>query len=175
MNRSRITGIIFIALGLVVAVIAGLWLAVSVSNGVDSILTNAVIAFVLITLLVGVGIYQFVRGSQDTADDFDSAMRQQRQLVDLLNGSDQPLRMVDLASQLGVGVETVASLLNELIRLRLFSGCVNWQERTVQRVAPAHLRTLSNCANCGQSMNLRQILVCPHCGVEYFLLEDQVQ
>lgn len=177
MNRSRTIGIILIALGLIIAVIAGLWLAVSVSNGLNttSAFTNAVIAFVPIGLLVGAGIYQFVRGSQDTEDAFDSAMRRQRELVDLLNASEQPLRMADLAAQLGVGVETIATLLNELIRLKLFSGYVNWQAREVQRITPARLRTLQTCAHCGQPLRLADHLTCPNCSVQYFLLEDQVQ
>lgn len=174
MNRSRAVGAILIASGMVVAVAAGLSLAVSVVQGqsVHTTLTNAGLVFIPIAVLVGAGIYQYVRSSRDIEDDADSAMRLQLQMIDLLKSSSEPTRMVDLASQLGVGVSTVGAMMNELIRLRLFSGRVDWQARVVQAIEPAKLRAMSGCINCDEPLHIQESLICPRCGTEYFLPEE---
>jgi ribosomal protein L32 len=177
MNRSRIIGIVLIALGLIIAVFAGLWLAFNVANGqgASDAFSSAGVLFVPIALLVGVGIYQYARSSREFEDNSDSVMRQQREMMDILRGSTQPQRMTDVAAQLGVGVESVGAMMNELIRLGLFSGCVNWQTRVVQVVDAETLRRLRACANCGESLRIYSHTVCPNCGTEYFFAEDGVQ
>jgi predicted Zn-ribbon and HTH transcriptional regulator len=174
LNRSRIIGIILIASGMVIAIAAGLSLAIAVSRGqtAGTALSNAGIAFVPIALLVGAGIYQYARGSQEMEDDTDSAMRRQLKLLDILKSNGEPMRLADVASQLGGGgVENVASLLNELIRLRLFSGRVDWQNRVAQALEPNLLRSMTACLNCGEPLHIDQNSVCPRCNTEYFLPE----
>ena len=171
MNRSRVIGVILIASGIVVAAAAGLSLAFSAVQGqsANTVLTNAGIVFLPIAVLVGAGIYQFVRGSHDIEDD--SEMRQQLQMMDILKTTQEPMRMADLAAQLGVGVENIGTMMNDLIRLKLFSGRVDWQSREVQAINPDTLRSINACVRCGEPLRLHQNTVCPQCGTEYFLPE----
>ncbi len=171
MNSSRLVGIILTVVGIGLALIAGLWLATQASSGSTSsggVILGAGIAFIPVALLVGFGIYLFVRGG--TEAEQESVMQKQRQLLDILKSRGQ-VGVNDMALEMHVTVEQVQQMVHQLVGLQVFSGYVNWDEGTLYSSDAKQLRELDHCKNCGGEITLagKGIVVCKYCGTEYFL------
>lgn len=170
MNSSRLVGIILTVVGIGLALIAGLWLASQAASGTSSggVIIGAGIAFIPVALLVGFGIYLFVRGG--TEAEQESVMQKQRQLLDILKSRGQ-VGVNDMALEMHVTVEQVQQMVHQLVGLQVFSGYVNWDEGTLYSSDAKQLRELDHCKNCGGEITLagKGIVVCKYCGTEYFL------
>jgi hypothetical protein len=171
MNQGRLVGIILIVVGFGITVIAGLWLAVQVSGGslsAGGALVGAGLAFIPVALLVGFGIFMYVRGGQEAEEE--SSMHQQRQLLDIVKSRGQ-VAVSDLALEMKVNVDTVKSLVHQLVGLQVFSGYVNWEKGIIYSSDAGKLRELDKCKNCGGEIKLvgKGVVTCKFCGTEYFL------
>lgn len=171
MNTGRLVGIILIVIGFGIAVIAGLWLALQVSSGNNSTggaLIGAGLAFIPVALLVGFGIFMYVRGGQEAVEE--SSMHQQRELLDIVKSRGQ-VQVSDLALEMKTNVDTIKSLVHQLVGLQVFSGYVNWEKGVIYSSDASKLRELDKCKNCGGEIKLvgKGVVVCKFCGTEYFL------
>ncbi len=169
MNSSRLVGIILTVVGLGLALIAGLWLASQTStSGTSGAILGAGVAFIPVALLVGFGIYLFVRGGTEAAQE--SVMQKQRELLDILKSRGQ-VAVNDMALEMHVTVEQVQDMVHQLVGLQVFSGYVNWNDGTLYSSDARQLRELDHCKNCGGEITLagKGIVVCKYCGTEYFL------
>jgi hypothetical protein len=169
--NGRLLGIILTIVGFGVAVIAGLWLAVQVSSEqlqAGGAVVGAGLAFIPVALLIGAGIYLYVRGGEEAKEE--STMRKQRQLLDIVKSRGQ-VGINDLALEMSLSVDAVKSMIHELVGLQVFSGYVNWNEGTLYSSDATKLRELKQCKNCGGEIKLagKGVVVCPFCGTEYFL------
>jgi hypothetical protein len=171
MGSGRLTGIILTVVGLIIAVIGGLWLASQVASGQlesgGAIVTAGVI-FIPVALLVGFGIYQYVQGGQQMAEE--SVMQKQRQLLDIVKSRGQ-VSVEDMAMELHVPRDNVQEMVHQLVGLQVFSGYVNWKEGILYSQEASSLRELDKCKNCGGEIVLagKGVVVCKYCGTEYFL------
>lgn len=169
MNTGRLTGVILIVVGFGIAVIAGLWLALQAQQiGGGGTLLGAGIAFIPVAILVGGGIYMYVIGGREAVHE--SSMRQQRELLDVVKSRGE-VSIADLAMELKVNVDTVKSLVYQLVGLQVFSGYVNWDKGVLYSSEASQLRTLDKCKNCGGEIKLvgKGVVTCRFCGTEYFL------
>jgi hypothetical protein len=172
MGSSRLVGIILTIAGIGVALIAGLWIATQVSSGAietaGAAILGAGLAFIPVALLVGFGIYLYVRGGAQ--EKVESVMRKQRELLDILKSRGQ-VSVSDMAVEMNVPVDTVKNMVHELVGLQVFSGYVNWNEGVLYSQEASQLRNLDKCKNCGGEITLagKGIVVCKYCGTEYFL------
>jgi hypothetical protein len=171
MNNSRLIGVILIVVGLGIAIIAGLWLATQVSSGGTSsggAILGAGLAFIPIALLVGAGIYLFVRGGQEAVQN--ATMQQQRQLLDILKSKGQ-VSVSDMALEMNTSVDSVKDMVYQLVGLQVFSGYANWESGTLYSAEASQLRELDKCKNCGGEITLvgKGVVRCKYCGTEYFL------
>jgi hypothetical protein len=170
MNNSRLVGIVLSIAGLVIAVIAGLWIASQVAAGMTTggAIVGAGIAFIPVVLLMGFGIYLYQRGGEEAQEE--SIMRKQRQLLDILKSRGQ-VSVNDMALEMNVSVDTVKEMVHQLVGLQVFSGYVNWNEGTLYSSEASKLRELKQCKNCGGEITLagKGVVVCRFCGTEYFL------
>lgn len=171
MNTGRLVGIILIVIGFAVAVIAGLWLALQASSKQlteGGALVGAGIAFIPVALLVGFGIYLYVKGGQEAEEE--SSMQQQRRLLDIVRSRGE-VPVADLALEMKISVDTVKSLIHQLVGLQVFSGYVNWEKGVIYSSDARQLRELNQCRNCGGEIKLvgRGVLNCKFCGTEYYL------
>jgi hypothetical protein len=169
--NGRLLGIILTIVGFGVAVIAGLWLAVQASSQLvepGALVVGAGLAFIPVALLIGAGIYLYVRGGEEVKEE--STMRKQRQLLDIVKSRGQ-VGINDLALELGMSVDVVKNMIHELVGLQVFSGYINWNEGTLYSSDAAQLRELKQCKNCGGEIKLvgKGMVACPFCGTEYFL------
>jgi hypothetical protein len=171
MNSSRLIGVILSVVGIGVALIAGIWLATQVSS--DSIsgggaALGAGLVFIPVALLVGFGIYLFVRGGSEAQEE--SVMQKQRQLLDILKSRGQ-VSVNDMALEMRVSVDQVKDMIYQLAGLQVFSGYINWDQGTLYSSEASQLRELDKCKNCGGEIQLvgKGIVRCKFCGTEYFL------
>ena len=171
MNSSRLVGVILSVVGIGVALLAGLWLATQVSSGsVESggAVLGAGLAFIPVALLVGFGIYLFVRGGVETQQE--SVMQKQRQLLDILKSRGQ-VGVNDMALEMRVTPDAVKDMVHQLVGLQVFSGYVNWDDGVLYSSDARELRTLDKCKNCGGEITIagKGVYVCKYCGTEYFV------
>ena len=171
MNSGRLVGVILIVVGFGIAIIAGLWLASGVSSGQNDAggaLVGAGLAFIPVALLVGFGIYMYVQGGKEA--EAESEMQKQRQLLDIVKSRGQ-IAVSDLALEMKTNVDTVKSMVHQLVGLQVFSGYINWDKGILYSSDASNLRGLEKCKNCGGDIKLagKGVVVCPFCGTEYFL------
>jgi hypothetical protein len=169
MNTSRLSGIVLIVIGLGVALVAGLWLASETSrSGSGGTILGAGLAFIPIALLVGFGIYLFVRGGTEATQN--ATMQQQRQLLDILKSKGQ-VSVSDMALEMNTSVDSVKAMVYQLVGLQVFSGYANWESGTLYSAEASQLRELDKCKNCGGEITLvgKGVVRCKYCGTEYFL------
>jgi hypothetical protein len=171
MNSSRLVGVILTVIGLGVALIAGIWLATQVSgkelSGGGAAL-GAGLAFIPVALLVGFGLYLFVRGGTEAQEE--SVMQKQRQLLDILKSRGQ-VSVNDMALEMHTSVDSVKDMVYQLVGLQVFSGYINWDTGILYSSEAKELRSLDKCKNCGGEISLvgKGIVRCKYCGTEYFL------
>ena len=171
MNSGRLVGILLIVVGFGIAVIAGLWLALQVSAGglqAGGAVLGAGIVFIPVAVLVGFGIYMFVRGGKDAEEE--STMQKQRQLLDIVKSRGE-VKVSDLALEMRVSADVVRDMVHQLVGLQVFSGYVNWDKGVIYSADAGNLRDLENCKNCGGEIKLvgKGVVTCKFCGTEYFL------
>lgn len=171
MNSSRLIGIILSIVGLGIALIGGIWLATTVSSGENDAggaVLGAGVLFIPVALLVGFGIYLFVRGGTEAQEE--SVMQKQRQLLDILKSRGQ-VSVNDMALEMHASVDTIKDLVYQLVGLQVFSGYINWDQGILYSQEASQLRQLDKCKNCGGEISLvgKGIVRCKYCGTEYFL------
>ncbi|MGQ9887497.1 MAG: hypothetical protein ACUVSX_03310 [Aggregatilineales bacterium] len=129
---------------------------------------GAGLAFIPIALVVGFGIYLYVRGSREAEQT--STMQMQRRLLDILKSRGQ-IGVHEMALELGASVDTVKDLVHQLVGLQVFSGYVNWRDGVLYSSDASQLRELERCKNCNGEIVLagKGVLTCRFCGTEYFL------
>lgn len=168
--NSRLVGIILIVVGLVLAVLAGIWLATQVSAGMSggAATLGAAIAFVPVALLEGFGLYLVAKGGAEQKQMGE--MQKQRQLLDIVKSRGQ-VDINNLALEMGLPVAQIQNMVHQLVGLQVFSGYVNWDSGILYSEDASKLRELDKCKNCGGEITLagKGIVRCRFCGTEYFL------
>jgi hypothetical protein len=170
MNQGRLVGIILIVVGVGIALIAGLFLAAQVSDGMSTgaAVVGAGVAFIPVALLVGFGVFMYVKGGQEAGRETE--MQKQRRLLDIVRSRGQ-VGVNELAVEMGLSVDKVKDMVHQLVGLQVFSGYINWNDGILYSSDAAQLRELDQCKNCGGQITLvgKGVVACPFCGTEYFL------
>lgn len=158
-----------IVLAFGIAVVAALWLASQVGDlSSGGAVLGGGIAFVIVTLLAGLGIFMFVRGGQTA--QAESEMQKQRRLLDIVKSRGQ-VDIVDLAIEMKTNATTIQDMVHQLVGLGVFSGFVNWDDGTLYSTDASKLRDLKQCEKCGAPITLvgKGVVKCKYCDTEYFL------
>jgi hypothetical protein len=173
-GSSRTLGIVLIAAGIIIGVIALAWLAAGLADEESGLrlsgaVLGAIFVFaVIVAPLVGGGIFMFMRGRVEAAQ-FANVERQ-RKLLGAVEAAGQ-VRISDLALQTGGTRETVQTDLYDLVSKGLFAGYVDWDRGILYARQASELRGGTTCPNCGGSLSLvgKGLIRCQYCGAEIFL------
>ena len=90
--------------------------------------------------------------------------------MDIL-GSRGLVKVHDMALEMSVSVDSVKSMVHQLVGLQVFSGYVNWDDGILFSSEASKLRDLKECEKCGAPIQLvgKGVVACKACGTEYFL------
>jgi uncharacterized membrane protein YedE/YeeE len=171
MNQGRLSGIVLMVIGMGIAALAGLFLAVRSAEPEATMMgtiLGAGLVFVVVAPLIGFGLFLYIKGGQDAQQD--SLMQKQRQLLDIVRSRGE-VGVNDVALEMGVKVDTVRDMIHQLVGLQVFSGYINWKDGRLFSADAQQLRDLQKCKNCGGEIQLvgKGTVQCPYCGMEYFL------
>jgi hypothetical protein len=171
MDRGRVIGISLVVIGMGIAVIAGLFLAIQVDNeslSAGGAVLGAFFVFIPVALLVGFGLLMFIKAGQEAQEE--AVMRNQRRLLDIVRSRGQ-VGVHEVALEMNVSVDSVKEMIHQLVGLQVFSGYVNWNDGVLYSSDASQLRDLDRCKRCGGDIQLvgKGVVLCPYCGTEYFL------
>ena len=169
---GRVVGLILIAVGTIVGILAGTWLILNVQS--DDLQTTgavfgAVFIYGLIVLpLIGGGVFLLIKG-QSEAKDLANVDRQ-RELLGIISTRGQ-VSIGDVVLQMKSTRDQVQADLNALVSRGLFSGYVDWSKGMLYSVEASKLQGRTTCPNCGGQLELagKGLVKCPYCGAEIFL------
>jgi hypothetical protein len=166
---SRLTGIILIAIGLIIGIVAGAWLFTNndLSNSAR-ILGLGIVLLVLVAPLVGGGVYLTIQGAGEAKQQM--AAGQQRKLLNIVQSRGEA-KIDDLALDLQQPKEDIRNMIYNLVGLGVFNGYINWDKGVLYSSEASKLRDLKQCPNCGGQIELtgKGIAKCRFCGTEFFL------
>ncbi len=172
MDRGRLIGISLIVVGLGIAAIAGLFLAIQAGAddefSVGGAVLGAFFVFVPVAIMVVFGLLLIAKAGQEAQEE--TVMRNQRRLLDIVSSRGQ-VGVHEVALEMNVSVDSVKEMVHQLVGLQVFSGYVNWNDGVLYSSDAGQLRDLDRCKRCGGDIELagKGVVVCPYCGTEYFL------
>jgi predicted ArsR family transcriptional regulator len=98
-----------------------------------------------------------------------------RQLEAIVQARGQ-IYLTELEDELQVPREMLRRWVRGLVRKKLFSGYVNWEEGLLSSLEAEQLADQEHCPHCGGETNLagKGVISCTYCGVEIFLPPDSL-
>ena len=171
---GRTVGIILIVAGLVICLICALTMFAGYTSRLfeQSGTAGAVLGFALfgvvpLLILGGVGVFLFVRGTQEVAEMVD--VQKKERLLGMIQSAGK-VSIGNVAIEMKMTRDQVKNAIFELVNQGLFSGYINWQEGMFYSKDLAQVQT-TKCPNCGGEREAvgKGIVKCPYCGVELFL------
>ena len=169
MNSSRLVGVMLISLGVLVGVIAGVWLLVNADlSGPARVLGLGLILIVAVAPLVGGGIYMVAFGGKEATAQAEA--KRQRQLLNIVLTRGE-VAINDVAVEMQLSRDQIKDMLHTLVGLGVFSGYINWEKGTLYSSEASRLRDLKQCPNCSGEITLsgKGVAHCRFCGTEFFL------
>ncbi len=174
MKTGKTLGIILLAIGLVICLLATLWLGVSAAS--DGLTLSAaalglILVFIVSAPLMGVGAFILVRGRGEEAQM--AQVKQERRLLGMVQTQGQ-VDIAQAALELDANRDEVKKMLYDLVNKGFFAGYVNWQEGLLYSRDASQLKAGSRCPNCGGELELagKGVVRCPYCGTDIFLTES---
>ncbi len=173
-NTSGTLGMLLIAAGAIVAVLAVAWIGVSLADSNSDLEMSGALLGVLVCMgvlvlpLVGGGFLILTRARREQAGMEHVA--RQRKLLGVIEAAGE-ITIANLALETGGTRETVRTDLYDLVSKGLFSGYVDWDRGRLFARQASELRAGSNCPNCGGDLELagKGLIRCGFCGAEVFL------
>jgi predicted PurR-regulated permease PerM len=170
MNSGQKQGMVIIAFGFILTVIAGVTLAFLANEILDTLaLTiSAVIAFLLLAPIFGFGIYRYANSTQEAINVLADEMEKPRQLLDILKAKGQT-DIESLSRELDTSPSEIKTMIDDLSDLELFSGIINWDKGIIAIIDSSILNLMETCKNCTKPITMEEhsVTVCAHCGTEY--------
>ncbi len=169
MNQSRLVGILLFVFGVMIGVIAALWIFTNEDlTGPARILGLGLVLIVIVAPLVGAGIYMLAFGGQESRERAEAG--QQRKLLNLVQSRGQ-IPISEVAVEMQTPVSEVKEMIHSLVGLGVFSGYINWDKGILYSSVASQLRELKQCPNCGGEITLsgKGVANCRFCGTEFFL------
>ena len=174
MDTGKTLGIILIAAGLGICLIATLWLVVGIAGGkyddFAAPLLGLGISLIIAAPLAGIGVFMLIRGKGEEKQM--AYAKQERKLLGLVQAHGQ-VDVAQAALELDVNRDTLKEMVYDLVHKGFFAGYINWEEGVLYSQDASKLKAGSRCPNCQGELELagKGVVRCPYCGTEIFLTE----
>lgn len=169
-GSGKLVGLILIGVGIVVEVIAALWLFGNVAEGklqAAAFVLGLGLAQVLALPLLGAGGFLIVKGRQEEAE---FAERDKERTILNMVQTQGRVKIADVALQMKLNRDQVKNYIYDLVGKGLFTGYINWNDGVLVSKTAGEMRT-TKCPNCGGEREVvgQGVVKCPYCGSELFV------
>jgi hypothetical protein len=173
-GHGKIVGVLLVAGGLLIAIVAVAWLASGLADDdgglrlSGAIFGGALIFAAVVLPMVAGGVFLFLRGRRE--EQAFARVGHQRKLLGIVESAGE-ISIADLALQIGGTRDSVRSDLYDLVSKGLFAGYVDWDRGILYARQASELRGRTTCPNCGGELSLagKGLIRCRYCGAEIFL------
>jgi hypothetical protein len=167
-SSGKLIGSILSGGGLLLLLAIGIWILLAEGNTTGGRVLGLVLALLILSPIIAVGIYMLIRGGQE--DKAMAHVAQQRKLLNIIKTKGQ-VSISDLTLELDSTFDQVQAWIYDLVGKGLFSGYINWEEGTLYSQQASHLQDETRCKHCGGELSLagKGVVRCPYCGTEYFI------
>ncbi len=176
-GSGRTVGIILIVVGLVICLVASLFIGSGMASGRTTlpatILGIGLFGIIPLALFAGVGAYLFVKGSSEAREMAE--VRKKERLLGMIQAQGT-VSLNTIMIEQHMTREEVRNDIYDLVNQGLFSGYIDWPKGTFYSKDAARVGS-NKCPNCGGVRELvgKGIVKCPYCGVELFIPPDAPQ
>lgn len=169
-SSGRTAGMIMIAVGIVIFVVAVIFIGSGLGNGVGTsgaILGISLFGVLPLLLFGGVGAFMLSRGRAEERELAE--VRKKERLLGLIQSQGQ-VRLNTIIVELKMTRDEVKQDIYELVNQGLFAGYINWSTLTFYSQDASQVGS-NKCPNCGGVRELvgKGVVACPYCGVELFI------
>lgn len=173
---GKTIGIILIVAGVLICGVVSLFLGSGLMGGAPegaglsqagAILGIGLFGIVPLLILVGIGVFMLVRGTQEQAEMAD--VRRKERLLGMIQTQGK-VALGSAAIELKMTRDQIKTAIYELVNQGLFSGYADWQKGEFYSKDLSQMQT-TKCPNCGGEREAvgKGLVKCPYCGVELFL------
>lgn len=173
MSTGKTIGLILIAAGVGICLLATAWIFGSYSDPEAGLRRSGALLGLALVLIVsapvtGVGVFLLIRGRREAAELAE--VEKERELLGMIQSQGQ-VAIPDAALELDVGRGQVKDWIYDLVDKELFTGYINWDDGLLYSRDAAQMREGNTCPNCGGELELagKGLVQCPYCGAEVFL------
>ncbi len=172
MNTGKSLGLILIAAGVGLCLLAALWVGAGVASGKFEDAAAPVLglglAFIISAPLAGIGAFLLLRGKQEEKEL--AYVQQERKLLGMVQARGQ-VDVAQAALELGVTRNQLRDMVYDLVNKGFFTGYINWNQGILYSVDAGKLTEGKRCPNCRAEMEFsgKGVLSCGYCGTDIFL------
>ena len=170
MGSGRTIGIIFLTIGIILAVVLIAWLLVG--QGENKLQGTGLVLGLAITLILAApflagGVYFLTKGQAEVKEF--AAIEKEKRLLNMVMTQGK-VQLANAAVEMNLNLDQVKAYVYDLVGKGLFTGYVDWKSNTLFSADASKIGT-TTCPNCGGQRELvgKGIVKCPFCGAEIFL------
>lgn len=170
MGSGRTVGAVLSAIGVIILVLAVLWLGANAGEGKAQ--TSGLIFgfgfFAIIALaFIAPGVYLFIKG-QGEVKEFAEVEKEKR-LLNMVSTQGK-VQLPNAAVEMNVSMDQLKAFVYDLVGKGLFTGYIDWKSSTLYAAEASKVGS-TTCPNCGGVRELagKGVVKCPYCGAELFL------
>ena len=168
-GSTRTVGVVLIALGILLGMLAAVWLVSGVAEENlrrSGLMLGLAVTGVLVLPLLGGGVVLLVRGRSELGHGRD--ISNQKRLLNMIQTQGR-ISLAEAAIELDLDRDTLRSYVYDLVGKKLFSGYVNWDQGMLYSAGAARM-SAGSCPNCGAKLEMagKGVVLCPYCGTETF-------
>ena len=176
-TTGKMTGLILIVVGVVVFVVALLFLGSGYAGGQvglpGMVLGVALFGVLPLLLFGGVGAFLFNRGRAEEQELAE--VRKKERLLGLIQAQGK-VALGSIMIETKMTRDEVKNAIYDLVNQGLFAGYIDWNAQTFYSEDAGRVGS-NKCPNCGGVRELvgKGIVKCPYCGVELFVPANATQ
>lgn len=171
MAQGKTVGLVLMAAGVIVLVVAGLLIGSGMASGElqasGAILGLGLFGILPLLVLGGAGFYLYRQGLAEA--ELMSDVRRKQRILGLIQSQGQA-SLEGLLLELKLTREQLTTDIAELVQQGLFTGYIDWKKLIFYSSDAAKVGS-ATCPNCGGTRETvgKGVVACPYCGASLFI------